>query len=56
MSLKQYRAFLQTVESRSVSAAAQAMGMTQSALTQNLGALEKTFGFKLLVRNTQEER
>ena len=62
MSLKQYRAFLKTVECRSVSAAAQAMGMTQSALTQNLGALEKQLGFKLLVRNkagvrlTQEGR
>lgn len=62
MSLKQYRAFLQTVERRSVSAAAEAMGMTQSALTQNLSALEKQFGFRLLVRNkagvrlTQEGR
>ena len=62
MSLKQYRAFLNTVEYRSVSAAAQAMGMTQSALTQNLSALEKQFGFRLLVRNkagvrlTQEGR
>ena len=62
MSLKQYRAFLETVECRSVSAAAAAMGITQSALTQNLGALEKQFGFKLLVRNkagvrlTQEGR
>ena len=62
MSLKQYRAFLKTVECRSVSQAAQAMGMTQSALTQNLGALEKQFGFRLLVRNkagvrlTQEGR
>lgn len=62
MSLKQYRAFLKTVELRSVSRSAQAMGMTQSALTQNLGALEKQFGFRLLVRNkagvrlTQEGR
>ena len=62
MSLKQYRAFLKTVELRSVSQAAQAMGMTQSALTQHLGALEKQFGFRLLVRNkagvrlTQEGR
>ena len=62
MSLKQYRAFLKTVECRSVSAAAAEMGMTQSALTQNLGALEKQFGFQLLVRNkagvrlTQEGR
>lgn len=62
MSLKQYRAFLKTVECRSVSRSAQAMGMTQSALTQNLGALEKQFGFRLLVRNkagvrlTQEGR
>ena len=62
MSLKQYRAFLKTVECRSVSRSAQTMGMTQSALTQNLGALEKQFGFRLLVRNkagvrlTQEGR
>ena len=62
MSLKQYRAFLAVVEHKSVSAAAAAMGMTQSALTQNLGALEKQFGFRLLVRNkagvrlTQEGR
>ena len=44
MSLKQYRAFLAVVEHKSVSAAAAAMGMTQSALTQNLSALEKQFG------------
>ena len=62
MSLKQYRAFLAAVEHKSVSAAAAAMGMTQSALTQNLSALEKQFGFRLLVRNkagvrlTQEGR
>ena len=62
MSLKQYRAFLAVVEHKSVSAAASAMGMTQSALTQNLSALEKQFGFRLLVRNkagvrlTQEGR
>ncbi len=62
MSLKQYQAFLQTVEHRSVSAAAAAMGVSQSALTQALGALEKQFGFRLLVRNrggvrlTQEGR
>ena len=62
MSLKQYRAFLAVVEHKSVSAAAAAMGMTQSALTQNLSALEKQFGFRLLVRNkagvrlTQEGR
>ena len=51
MSLKQYRAFVQTVERRSVSAAAEALGVSQSALTQNLNALEKQFGFPLLVRN-----
>ena len=51
MSLKQYRAFIQTVERRSVSAAAEALGVSQSALTQNLNALEKQFGFPLLVRH-----
>lgn len=51
MSLKQYNAFLKTVEYRSVSGAAAALGVSQSALTQLLGALEKEFGFRLLVRN-----
>lgn len=51
MSLKQYNAFLKTVECRSVSGAAAALGISQSALTQLLGALEKEFGFRLLVRN-----
>lgn len=51
MSLKQYSAFLKTVECRSVSGAAAALGVSQSALTQLLGALEKEFGFRLLVRN-----
>lgn len=51
MSLKQYNAFLRTVECRSVSGAAAALGISQSALTQLLSALEKAFGFRLLVRN-----
>lgn len=51
MSLKQYRAFVETVEKRSVSAAAEALGVSQSALTQNLNALERDFGFRLLVRS-----
>lgn len=51
MSLKQYNAFLRTVECRSVSGAAAALGISQSALTQLLNALEKAFGFRLLVRN-----
>lgn len=51
MSLKQYHAFLKTVECRSVSGAAEALGISQPALTQLLGALEKELGFRLLVRN-----
>lgn len=51
MSLKQYNAFLRTMECRSVSGAAAALGISQSALTQLLNALEKAFGFRLLVRN-----
>lgn len=51
MSLKQYNAFLKTVECRSVSGAAEALGISQPALTQLLGSLEKEFGFRLLVRN-----
>lgn len=51
MSLKQYRAFVETVEKHSVSAAAEALGVSQSALTQNLNALERDFGFRLLVRS-----
>ena len=51
MSLKQYRAFVKTVERSSVSLAAEELGVSQSALTQNLNALERDFGFKLLVRS-----
>ena len=43
MSLKQYQAFLKAAELHSVSAAAEALGVTQSALTQAIGALEKQF-------------
>ena len=62
MSLKQYQAFLKAAELHSVSAAAEALGVTQSALTQAISALEKQFGFPILSRSrtgthlTQEGR
>ena len=62
MSLKQYQAFLKAAELHSVSAAAEALGITQSALTQAISALEKQFGFPVLSRSragtqlTQEGR
>ncbi|MFR0796459.1 MAG: LysR family transcriptional regulator [Oscillospiraceae bacterium] len=45
MTLRQYEAFLKTVECASVSAAAQALGVSQSALTQLLAGLERDCGF-----------
>ena len=51
MTLRQYEAFLKTVECAGVSAAAQALGVSQSALTQLLAGLERDCGFPLLVRN-----
>jgi len=51
VTLRQYEAFLKTVECASVSAAAQALGVSQSALTQLLAGLERDCGFPLLVRN-----
>ena len=62
MSLKQYQAFLKAAELHSVSAAAEALGISQSALTQAISALEKQFGFAVLSRSrsgtqlTQEGR
>lgn len=50
MSLKQYNAFLKAVECHSISGAASALGVSQPALTQLLGALEKELGFRLLSR------
>ena len=47
MTLRQYEAFLKTVECASVSAAAQALGVSQSALTQLLAGLERDCGFPL---------
>ena len=62
MSLKQYQAFLKAAELHSVSAAAEALGISQSALTQAITSLEKQFGFSVLSRSrsgthlTQEGR
>ena len=50
VTLRQYEAFLKTVECAGVSAAAQALGVSQSALTQLLAGLERDCGFPLLVR------
>ena len=44
MTLRQYEAFLKTVECAGVSAAAQALGVSQSALTQLLAGLERDCG------------
>ena len=43
VTLRQYEAFLKTVECAGVSAAAQALGVSQSALTQLLALMQAAF-------------
>ena len=51
MNLKRYRFFVQTVHSGSFSGAAEAMGCTQSAVSQMISGLEKELGVSLLHRS-----
>ena len=51
MNLKRYRFFLQTVRSGSLSGAAEALGCTQSAVSQMISGLEKELGVGLLHRS-----
>jgi LysR family transcriptional regulator, nitrogen assimilation regulatory protein len=52
MDLKQLRFFVRTVESGSISRAAQSLNMAQPSLSQRLGELEAELGVKLLHRAT----
>ncbi|MBX6374648.1 MAG: LysR family transcriptional regulator, partial [Acetobacteraceae bacterium] len=49
-SLRQLRTFLSVVETGSVTAAAQALGLTQPAASQQLRELERAMGVRLLER------
>lgn len=53
MNLTQLRGFIAVAEAGSFTAAAAAMGITQSGLSQALAALEEALGMKLLVRQRQ---
>lgn len=48
--LRQIRTFLAVVESGSISAAAQALGLTQPAASQQMRELERTLGIRVLER------
>lgn len=51
MSISKYEAFLKTVEMKSLTKAAEALGYTQSGMTYILNALEDECGLKLLRRD-----
>lgn len=51
MNLKRYRFFVQTVHSGSLSGAAEALGCSQSAVSQMISGLEKELGVSLLHRS-----
>lgn len=51
MTLKQYKAFVYTVESGSVTAAAERLNSSQTALTHLIKSLEEELGFTLMTRN-----
>lgn len=51
MNLKRYAFFLQTVHSGSLSAAAEVLGCSQSAVSQMIAALEQELGVRLLHRS-----
>lgn len=50
MSIQKYRAFLTTVEHKSLTKAAQTLGYTQPGISLMISSLEQEFGFPLLVR------
>ena len=51
MSLQKYEIFLRTLETGSVSRAAEDLGLTQSAVSHALTSLEEQFGFPVLKRS-----
>lgn len=51
MGLKKYEAFAKTVELRSLTKAAEALGYTQSGMSHMLNSLEQEFGFPVLQRS-----
>lgn len=51
MSLKKYEAFAKTVELKSLTRAADALGYTQSGMSHMLGSLEAELGFPILQRS-----
>ncbi|QFY09785.1 LysR family transcriptional regulator [Nonomuraea phyllanthi] len=52
MELRELRAFVAAVEEGGMSAAARRLHMSQPALSQTIGALERQLGLKLLTRST----
>lgn len=50
MNIKKYEAFIKTIETGSITAAAEQMGNTQSGITQLISSLEKEFGVTLFLR------
>jgi DNA-binding transcriptional LysR family regulator len=50
MSMNKYEAFVRAVELGSLTRAAEALGVTQSAVSHMIGSLEEEFGFSLLRR------
>jgi DNA-binding transcriptional LysR family regulator len=51
VTLRQFRLLVALAEARSVTAAARMVGISQPALSQNLRAIEKHYGFPLLMRS-----
>lgn len=51
MSLQKYRAFVKVVELQSVTKAAEAMQLSQSAVSHILNGLEEEMGFSLMIRS-----
>ena len=51
MSIQKYQVFLHVMEAGSISRAAEALGLTQSAVSHSLSSLEEEFGFRLLTRS-----
>ena len=51
MSIQKYQVFLHVIEAGSISRAAEALGLTQSAVSHSLSSLEEEFGFRLLTRS-----
>ncbi|MGH6859060.1 MAG: LysR substrate-binding domain-containing protein [Phyllobacterium sp.] len=52
--LSAMKTFVRVVELGTLSAAARAMGLTQPAVSQQIAALERTLGFRLLHRSTRQ--